>query len=221
MDIDGTMLRSHGTGRKSFRAAAKELFGRDDVFEFGFSGLTDRLIARLGLEGCGQEVTEERILAFLTHYEGLMDARRHENWQADILPGVVEFLDAVDAPEHIAVGVGTGNTRVGASVKLGWVDLWERFSFGGFGDDHEDRGELIRMGAERGAAQLGVRLSECRIVVVGDSIPDVEAAHAVAGECLAVCTGWTSVEDLKAAGADRIVENLEDPAARAFILSGP
>jgi len=218
MDIDGTMLRSHGTGRTSFRAAAKELFGRDDVFEFGFSGLTDRLIARRGLDGCGLEATEERIVSFLAHYESLMDARRAETWQADLLPGVVEFLDAIQAQEHIAVGIGTGNTEVGASVKLGWVGLWERFDFGGYGNDHEDRGELIRMGAERGAGGLGVGISECRVVIVGDSIPDVQAAHTVAGECLAVCTGWTSEEDLRQAGANHIVEDLTDPTAIQFIL---
>ena len=213
------MLRSHGTGRASFRAAAKDLYGRDDVFNFGFSGLTDRLIARLGLEACDLEVNEERVVTFLKHYESLIQQHRAENWRADMLPGVVEFLDAVEAPDNFAVGIGTGNTHIGASVKLGWVGLWERFTFGGYGDDHEDRGELIRIGAERGAAKLGIPLSECRIVVVGDSVRDVEAAHAVAGECLAVCTGWTSVEDLRGVSADFIVEDLTDPAATAFVLN--
>lgn len=194
------------------------MYGRDDVFEFSFSGLTDRLIARRGLEACGLEVKEESILAFLSEYEALIVQYRSENERADILPGVIDFLDALSLHEHIAVGIGTGNTEVGASVKLGWVGLGDRFKFGGYGNDHEDRGQLIRMGAERGARTLGVDLADCRIVIIGDSELDVFAAHAVGGTCLAVSTGWTSEEELRKAGCDFLVQGLTDPAALDFIL---
>jgi hypothetical protein len=44
--------------------------------------------------------------------------------------------------------LGTGNVREGARVKLERVGLYQYFSFGGFGDEHELRPVLLRRGAK-------------------------------------------------------------------------
>jgi phosphoglycolate phosphatase len=83
-------------------------------------------------------------------------------------------------------------------IELSRVGLHERFAFGGFGSDHETHSELIRIGAERGAALLGAPLSACRVVVIGDTPKDIAAARAVGAESLAVATGSFSTAALAA-----------------------
>jgi phosphoglycolate phosphatase-like HAD superfamily hydrolase len=107
-----------------------------------------------------------------------------------------------------AVGLGTGNVREGARLKLGRVGLFEHFDFGGYGCDAEDRAEVIRIGAERGASALGRTLSECRVVVIGDTPKDVAAAQAIGAECVGVATGSYSVDALLACGATAAFSDL-------------
>jgi phosphoglycolate phosphatase len=129
--------------------------------------------------------------------------------------------EAVDAglQAGMAVGLGTGNVREGARVKLQRVGLFEKFSFGGFGDDHELRPELIRRGAERGAATLGVELVAARVVVIGDTPKDVAAAQAIGAESIGVATGGFSVEQLRASGATRVFASFAEAGAVDAMLS--
>src|SRR6185295_3780747 len=105
-----------------------------------------------------------------------------------VYPGVHEILAAVRDTPGVAVGLGTGNIKKGAYAKLVPGGLHAHFAFGGFGCDHEDRGELLRAGARRGAEALGVPLDDCRVVVIGDTPRDVAAAQKLGAECIGVGT---------------------------------
>ena len=49
-DIDGTLIVTGGTGRRSVNRAFSKMYGRADACDsFGFDGMTDRSIARMGL----------------------------------------------------------------------------------------------------------------------------------------------------------------------------
>jgi len=121
------------------------------------------------------------------------------------------------------VGLGTGNIREGARVKLERVRLYQHFDFGGFGDDHELRPELIRVGAERGARALGLPLGAVRVVVIGDTPKDVAAALAIGAEAIGVGTGSFRPQALLQAGATHAFDTLEHPGALEAVLgtSGP
>lgn len=101
-------------------------------------------------------------------------------------------------------------TERGARIKLDRADLNTYFAFGGFGCDAEPREELFRAGAERGASRIGRPLSECELIVIGNTTRDIDAAHAVGGKCLAVGTGGMTREDGERAGANWYVDDLNE-----------
>lgn len=220
-DIDGTLIVTGGVGRRSVNRAFSTLYGRPDACDsFGFDGLTDRLIARQGLSAIGVEATPEAIDAWLAQYLLALVA---EVAQADsanfrLLPGMQGAIDAAHGAA-MAVGLGTGNVREGARIKLERVGVHHHFRFGGFGCDAEARPDVIRAGAERGAEWLAVPLTECRVVVIGDTPRDVEAAHAIGAECIAVATGRYSAADLGASRADRVFADFSDSAALGALLA--
>jgi phosphoglycolate phosphatase-like HAD superfamily hydrolase len=114
----------------------------------------------------------------------------------------------------VAVGLGTGNLREGARIKLERAALAHHFTFGGFGCDHEHRPTIVRIGAERGAARLGRPLEACRVVVVGDTPRDVEAARAIGADSVTVETSGIAAAVLRAAGATHVFPDL----SRAGVL---
>jgi phosphoglycolate phosphatase-like HAD superfamily hydrolase len=218
-DLDGTLVSTGGAGRHAIEAAFLDLFGRADACShLDFSGMTDRAIARSALSMVGAEATEEAIARLLARYVERLDAALTASRNVKILEGVVELLDKAAARDDVAIGLGTGNIAAGAQKKLAVCGLWERFPFGGFADDSEERAELILAGARRGAERLARPLERCRVVVIGDTPRDVAAAAANRFESLAVASGSHKLERLVESGATVAVPDLRHSRAAAAIF---
>lgn len=219
-DIDGTLVTTGGVGRRALERAFERRYGRNDACaSFRLDGMTDRRIVRQGLAALGVEPSEPLIDSILATY---VDVLREELAAADMTRYRLHagMREAVEAARGLgmAVGLGTGNIRDGARLKLERVGFFAPFEFGGFGCDHEERQELIRRGAERGAARLGRELEECRVVVIGDTPKDVAAAQGIGAECVGVGTGSFSAEQLVAAGAACAFPTLAAPGALDALL---
>ena len=210
-DIDGTLLLSGGAGRRAFARAFQEVTGRHDACDaFSFGGMTDRAIARQGLTSLAREVDDATVEQLFESYLRALADELSRTTGYTIMPGVHALLDRLAPHDHLAIGLGTGNLRRGAEAKLRHGALWERFAFGGFGCDHEERAELLRCGAARGAALLGEPPSACRVIVIGDTVRDVHAAHAIGAECIGVATGGVPADTLAAAGAATVFGDLAE-----------
>jgi phosphoglycolate phosphatase-like HAD superfamily hydrolase len=215
-DIDGTLVRCDGAGRGALRAALGDLFGAsDDVLPDDFGGRTDRGIIRSGLErlgfGTDPAALEAAIDRVIERYLERLDETLRAATGYRVLPGVLKLVSELSSEADIAIGLGTGNVKRGAQAKLARGGLGEVFGFGGFGCDAEQRAQILRIGAERGAALLGVGLDECRVMVVGDTPRDVAAAIAIGADCVAVATGGCSTSVLLDAGATHAFEDLSHP----------
>ena len=61
-DIDGTLIVTGGTGRRSVNRAFGKLHARPDACDtFGFDGMTDRLIARRAFRTPDRLSTDEKL----------------------------------------------------------------------------------------------------------------------------------------------------------------
>lgn len=218
-DIDGTLLRTGGAGRRSMRRAFGELFGRPDILDdMDFRGMTDPLILEGGLQLLGEQPTPEHITALTEAYLRALAVEVPASASYEVLPGVRGLLRRLSGHERLAMGLGTGNSQAGARTKLSHGDIWHPFAFGGFGDDHRDRVEVIRAGAARGARALATSLPECRVVIIGDTPKDAHAALGIGGACLGVLTGGYTEDELRAAGAEWVVPDLRHASVLPALL---
>lgn len=218
-DIDGTLVSTGGAGRRAMVSAFVEITGRSDVFEgTSFAGMTDRAIARHGLRAAGLADAESDIDRALELYLERLEAEVAKSEGYRVLPGVAPLLDVLAREAGVAIGLGTGNVRRGARTKLARGAIHERFAFGGFGCDAEDRIELLRAGAVRGAAALGRPLPECRVVVIGDTPKDVHAALGLGAICVGVGTGGFPPEKLVELGARHAFSTLADDGVADALL---
>jgi phosphoglycolate phosphatase-like HAD superfamily hydrolase len=219
-DIDGTLISTAGAGRRAIEETFARRYGRREAVTFPFDGMTDPAIVRQGLVALGvpEADLERESAATLEAYVEVLAEVTAAATNFRVHAGIEAALDLLAARPATATGLGTGNIEVGARIKLERVGLAHRFPFGGFGSDHILRAELVRAGAVRGAARLGVPLGRCRVVVVGDTPKDIAAARDIGAESIAVATGSYKVPALRAEGATHAFATLAEPGAAAALV---
>ncbi|MEQ8769844.1 MAG: HAD family hydrolase [Phycisphaerales bacterium] len=216
-DIDMTLLESRGVGLRSMVEAGQSLFG--DHFNadgIAFGGQLDPLILNMMFERSGVEPTPEAHANLREAYVARLTRSFESPGVARALPGAIALLDALDAEGHReALGVLTGNFEESGRLKLGAAGIDpDRFTVHVWGDDSPHhppaREHLPPVGVERHAARTGVTLGMEQVTLIGDTTHDVRAARMNGCRALGVATGSVSANDLRDAGADRVVDDLTD-----------
>ena len=210
-DIDGTLITTGGAGASSWRLAFEELYDIPaDIGEFTDSGMTDPEVGRKTFEAVLDREPERK------EFTRLMERRLHHLHQTveesegyRVLPGVEALLPRL-IEEGFLVGLVTGNTEAAAHIKLHRARLNRFFSFGGYGSDSNDRGELTRVALKRATLVYGDEVSPAEAIAVGDTPLDVKGAHAAGIECLGVGSHKFNADQLREAGADYAISSLED-----------
>jgi len=127
-----------------------------------------------------------------------------------MMPGVRPLLDTLRQRDDVYLALLTGNYEEAACQKLEYFDLWRYFPCGAFGDDAPDRNGLLPKALARIRECGGPSVEAREAVVIGDTPLDVECAAAGGARSMAVATGRYSVDALRAAGADVVLEDLSD-----------
>lgn len=220
-DIDGTILRTGGAGRRTMDRIFLELWGVPDAFEgTRADGKTDPMIFREMLERHRVAVddVEAAIAEIQWRYEaGFADEMRDS--PAVLMPGIEAVLDAVSNRDDTVVGLLTGNLEATARIKVDRFGLGHHFPFGAYSSDSAVRRDLPPIAVSRAEALRGRRIGLGRhVIVIGDTPHDVDCA--LHNGCTAIgvgAAGW-SADALADAGAHAILENLADLDAVLAVL---
>ena len=213
-DIDGTLVRG-GPAKQAFHHALVHAYGTaGDIQVHDFAGKTDPQIARELLTGAGlaDRDVDEGLPRLWGRYLEELETRLLD-LPMELLPGVAELLEALDAEGGVALGLLTGNISGGARLKLGSVGIAGRFAVGSYGSDHEERDCLPAIAIERARAHYGVEFERSRVVVVGDTPRDVKCGLHEGVRTLAVATGRFGAGDLEKAGAHAVFSDLTRTSA--------
>jgi phosphoglycolate phosphatase len=213
-DIDGTILWSDGAGRNAMQSALTTVFGTAGDPRYRYDGKTDRQIVRELMRDAGHEDPhiDREMDVLLKHYlDGLRRELASGARRTELLPGIRELLDALEARDDVVLGLLTGNLEEGARAKLGAAGIeFERFRVNAFGSDHEERPELPAVAQRRAREALGIHVEGERIVVVGDTPADIHCGRSLGARAIAVATGRYDVEALRAHEPAAVFEDLSD-----------
>ena len=210
-DIDGTLLISRGIGREAKRRAMLEYFGEvGDLDKHVFGGKTDwqilaDLLAPYGKssDDIGREMaTYERVMA--RHMREIRDS-----YHADAIPHALDLVTSLRDRDDTIVGLVTGNTSMTAAIKLdmaGYKREW--FVVGAFGNEAAERNTLTRLAVERAQSYTARPFAGHDVIVIGDTVADIEAARAIDALAVAVSTGYTNREQLINREPDFLLDDL-------------
>jgi phosphoglycolate phosphatase len=209
-DIDGTLVSTGGAGAVAWKQAFEELHGIPaDIGEFTDAGMTDPDVGARTFEAVlhREPTPHELALLIQRRLEHLPEAvAASEGYR--VLPGVPERLRQLSRAGHL-LGIITGNGDGAAHIKLARGDLNRWFTYGAYAGAGLERADIVRQAVERGEAMLGRDVPNTKIFVIGDTPLDIQAAHAVGCTAIAVATGHYDRRALAEAGADHVIDTLE------------
>ena len=230
-DVDGTLIRAVGDSanklhKDAFAHAMRVVFDLDtNIDVIKHHGSTDQLVLADVLRHHGVDETRvweamPRMMRDMVEY-----FESHEEDASlgfELLPGVERLLEALSKRKDVIVCLVTGNLEPVARGKMRNLGVWRYFTpppastraeipfLGGFGSDHTQRDELVRLARDRVLRAFDLKdnkaleafetnarvLRDC--VHFGDTPNDVKAAAASGAVAFAVTTGVFSKQELEA-----------------------
>lgn len=226
-DIDGTLVQAGEVGRDIFTEAFQAVLGRDPdqvtAKALVMAGRTDPEIALEFL--AAHEIAEgaSHLSAFSEALVTALAAKAaviRERGRA--LPGAREALVALGRGDGVVQSLLTGNLQPNALLKLASFELDGHLDFevGGFGSDHHHRPSLVEVARAKAERKYGTGFPGTATVLVGDTPLDVAAGRAGGARVVAVATGPFSADELRATGADAVLEDLRDTEAAVAAILG-
>jgi phosphoglycolate phosphatase-like HAD superfamily hydrolase len=217
-DIDGTLLRRKHDGTlslksRAFNHAAATIFGLHGadytkILGKRLYGLTDKLILKtfLGEFGIPEEqyyLKEKDLFSaiddyFIKNHISSDDAGYYP------LPGVLDLLTRLRF-EDVRLGLVTGNILSHSLWKLESTGLNHYFTTGGYGDDAEERRDIMQIAIGRNPD-----ITPTQICHFGDSPADLEAARECKIKVVAITDiggGTHSRDELGAIGYGLIIDS--------------
>ncbi|HPV41577.1 MAG TPA: HAD hydrolase-like protein [Spirochaetota bacterium] len=211
-DIDGTLLKCFGAGKKSLIQACQEVFGTvGTMHAVDFQGKTDPLILleSLGIMGYREEDIQRNIEELKNRYFEHLRTNIYDS-SSVLLPGVEELLVRLSDSDSVMVGLLTGNFRESARIKLDRFNLNRFFTFGVFGDDAAYRNDMPPIARSMLKESFNIDVPYRNIVIIGDTVHDIACAKASGAVSISVGTGWVDPGVLLALEPDYYFQDLSD-----------
>lgn len=207
-DVDGTLIKSEGVGKKALEDSFEIITGvKDACKDIKLGGKTDTLILyeMCGMFNIDKSIYEEFFAIYCRELEGIVKG----SCTIKTTPNIPEILERIKEKGGVNI-LGTGNIEKGARLKLLPVDLNRHFNTGGFGDRESERWKIIRNGIEHAEALYNLTFDKENIFVIGDTPRDIECAKANGVKSVAVATGYYSKDEMEKCNADFLFQDLSN-----------
>ena len=214
-DIDGTLLRSQGIGKRAMKEALIAVYGTPGSIDTcAVGGRSYRQIVEDALSGT--EISQDQITQkWCTYNEEVARimkkvVQQEPGWIYP-LPGGIALVDSLAHNPMVILGIITGN-----SIDPSWIKLEQagykvdQFKVNVFGDDAITRSGLVTLARQRAAKLTGKSFPGQSTIIVGDTVNDVECARQTNARSIIVLTGYDTHEELKASKPDQLFNDLQD-----------
>lgn len=205
LDLDGTLIPSARVDDDCFWRAVFDCYGErtrhPDLHDFEHitdSGILSEWCDRVLERQPSAEETRQIRMRFLDLLKAAWN-REPEHFMP--LPGVIAWLEAIQASKNVFAGIATGGWGHSARLKLKLAGL-DRFDIPlASSDEAIPRSEIMLIAAQK--TLRGHRSDETNFTYVGDGPWDLKASRELGWRFVGIATGKRA-ETLRRAGASRV-----------------
>ncbi len=212
-DLDHTLVDLISIHDEATRELFKKFFGVDArLTEIDFAGksLVDNFGKLAQLKKIPEEIFRKESHQLLENYETIFIEKLPKGQSKYILPGAKELLRKLPKTRHmIALCRGNSPAIVSSLLRVTNLDKYFKFCLSG-GTEVAARADMVRLAIEKAKKLTGQEFRDRKVVVIGDSIRDIECGKLFNALTIAVATGFHSQDQLSAAGPDFLFASLKD-----------
>lgn len=209
-DLDQTLVDLISVHDAAVRELFKTYFGVDaGLREIDFAGksLTENIAELARLKGIAENNFAEKSKFLLQNYERIFLAKIPPDASRYILPGVIPLLEELSKTSNFVV-LYTGDSPGITQCVLRVSGLDKYFKFSVYGTEANSRVELAKMAIQKAEQLTGNKFEGKNVVIIGDSVRDVECGKQLNALTIAVATGSHSKEELMSRKPDYLFKNL-------------
>ncbi|MBI4302951.1 MAG: HAD family hydrolase [Chloroflexi bacterium] len=177
--------------------------------DFAGRGLADNFTELARLKNVPPEGISARSKELLEYYDAVFGELIPKDGTKYILPGVEKLLDELSRTDNIVV-LYTGDSPAIVNHVFKSTGLGKYFKFHFFGTEVKTRADMVRQAIEKAEELTGKTFRSRDIVVIGDSVRDVECGKQFNALTIAVGTGFHSKEKLLSTNPDYFFKDLSD-----------
>lgn len=212
-DIDGTLLKTAKAGLFAFEQVIQEVLNIPfDFSTINTAGMTDYYIAHQVIKlATGREPAVQEICQLIARYEEVLPSHLAAR-QGHLTPSVKDILTDLHKREDYVNLLLTGNTAIGAKIKLIHYGLADFFNFqhSAFCANCFNRTEISTQALSNVKKHYPLVAPE-QIYIIGDTPNDIHCGKAIGARTIAVATGRYSVEELQVHSPWWVVPTLPSP----------
>ena len=205
-DVDGTLIDSQDAIVTSVGHAFAAL-GRpvpDRATVLSIVGLSlPQAMARL-MPDLTEQGVQEAIAAYRARILALRADQAGES-AAPLYPGARDALTRLQAHDALFLGVATGKARRGLDHAFASHGIGHYFHTCQTADHHPSKPHPSML--HQACADIGIRPDQA--IMVGDTTYDIDMGRAAGCRTIGVSWGYHPVADLRAAGADRVIDSFD------------
>jgi len=211
-DLDQTLIDLLPVHEEATKRSFRAFFGVDArLSEIDFAGrsLDVNFAALAKLKGVPDGLFRKKSQELLRSYEVTFGEIIPKDASRYILPGATEILEALSKTDNFVV-LYTGNSPRVVSHIFAATGLGRYFKACFYGTEVSTRADMVRQAIDTAKRLTGRDFKGKEIVVIGDSIRDVECGQQFGALTIAVATGFHSVAELSSYHPDYIFPHLKD-----------
>ena len=207
-DVDGTLISSEdflSSYEPQLSNALSDYFNEQIKIDFsGLHGGTEIKNLKILMERQGLKASNEELQSFFKKFGRNYQASRED---LRLLPYVSEVISRLSG--SYLLGLVTGNQEWVARKRLDCVELNHYFHFGTFGNESDEREDLVTNALEK-AKEYGWNGDLSDVYVIGDTPKDIAAGKSVRVNTIAVATGSYTQKQLQDSNSDYVINNLSE-----------
>ncbi len=211
-DLDQTLVDLTSVHNEAMQKIFREFFDVDArLTEVDFAGksLTENFLELAKLKGIPESNLKENAGELLENYDRIFGQLLPPNASRHVLPGVMKLLEELSKTDNLIV-LYTGDSPGVVARVFKATDLGRYFKFCFYGTEVKTRADMVRLAIAKAESLTGKKFKNKDIVIIGDSVRDIECGKQFNALTIAVATGFHSAEELSKLKPDYLFKDLRD-----------